>query len=104
MYIIHMHARKGEKIMTVQMLIRYPVSDYQQWRNVYESTVQHHQKLGVKPLHLFTDIENPNTVTLIFEAKDLECAKNYNASPELREAREKAGLLSKPEIHFLSSI
>jgi len=45
-------------------------------------------------------IDNPNEVILLFSAQDLDKAKAFAASPDLRERMEKAGVTDKPDIIF----
>jgi hypothetical protein len=48
-----------------------------------------------------TDANNPNVVTLIFEAEDLQRAEAFSQSDELREAMQRVGVVGKPDIYFL---
>jgi hypothetical protein len=43
-----------------------------------------------------------NEVILLFEAEDLRKAKEFNASSELHERMQKAGVVDPPDIYFLS--
>jgi hypothetical protein len=47
------------------------------------------------------DLSEANEVILQFETKDLERAKAFTESPDLRETMEKAGVIDKPDIYFL---
>jgi len=38
----------------------------------------------------------------LFEAKDVQKAQEFGNSPDLREAMQKAGVVDKPDIYFLS--
>jgi hypothetical protein len=46
--------------------------------------------------------EDPNEVILLFKAEDLNRAKAFAASDDLRERMQKIGVLDKPDIHFLN--
>jgi hypothetical protein len=45
--------------------------------------------------------ENPNEVIILFEAEDLQKAKEFGASSDLRERMQEAGVVDKPDIYFL---
>jgi hypothetical protein len=47
-------------------------------------------------------IDNPNEVVLLFEAEDLKRAQAFTESSDLREAMQKAGVVGKADILFLS--
>jgi hypothetical protein len=40
-------------------------------------------------------------VFLLFEADDIQKAKEFAASPDLRETMQEAGVIDKPDIYFL---
>ena len=46
-------------------------------------------------------MENPNEVFLFFEVKDVEKAKEFAGSANLREAMQDAGVVDKPDLYFL---
>ena len=46
-------------------------------------------------------MDNPNEVFLLFEVKDVEKAKEFGASANLREVMQDAGVVDKPDLYFL---
>jgi len=50
-----------------------------------------------------TSGQSENEVILLFSAQDLDKAKAFAASPDLRERMEKAGVPTSPDIYFLNS-
>jgi hypothetical protein len=52
--------------------------------------------------YVLRTIDDPSEVVLFFEVKDVEKAKEFAASPGLREAMQKAGVVDKPDSYFLS--
>ena len=59
------------------------------------------QKAGLKEEHLFRNDEDPNEVLLLFSMEDVDKAKAFAASDDLREAMNKAGVSDKPDVYFL---
>jgi len=51
--------------------------------------------------HLLRNTDDPNEVILLFEAADLQKAKEFAASSDLRERMQQAGVIDKPGIYFL---
>jgi hypothetical protein len=50
---------------------------------------------------LLRNTDNPTEVVLLFEAKDIQKAKEFASSAGLREAMQNAGVVDKPDIYFL---
>ena len=60
------------------------------------------QKAGLKEEHLLRNANDSNEVILLFEADDLQKAKEFAGSVDLREKMQEAGVVDKPDIYFLS--
>ena len=52
-------------------------------------------------LHLLRNTDDPNEVILLFEAEDLQRAKDFTAAPDLRETMQRAGVTDRLDIYFL---
>jgi hypothetical protein len=59
-----------------------------------------HSRGQMREEHLLRNIDDPNEVILLFEAKGLQKAKGFGAS-DLRKAMQNAGVIDKPAIYFL---
>ena len=51
---------------------------------------------------MLRNIDNPNEVILVFEADDIKKAQEFTSASDLRETMQKAGVMDKPDIYFLS--
>ena len=60
------------------------------------------QKAGLTEKHLLHDTDDSNNLVLLFEADDIQKAKEFAASADLRETMQKAGVIDKPDIYFLT--
>jgi hypothetical protein len=83
------------------MLVRHKVADFTKWKPVYDAHSSARQKAGLKEEHLFCNAEDPSEVLLLFSVEDVDKAKAFAASDDLREAMAKAGVSDKPDIYFL---
>ncbi len=83
------------------ILIRHKVADFAKWKPVYDGHASARASAGLKEEHLLRNIDNPNEVILLFSAEDLNKAKAFAASPDLRERMQTAGVSDKPDIYFL---
>jgi hypothetical protein len=59
------------------------------------------KKAGLKEEHLLRNTDDPNETIVLFEAADLQKAKEFAASSDLRETMKAAGVIDKPDIYFL---
>ncbi len=85
----------------MHMLIRHKVSDFAKWKPVYDAHASARQKAGLRELHLLRNTEDSNEVILLFSVQDLNKAKAFAASDDLRQAMQKAGVSDKPDVYFL---
>jgi heme-degrading monooxygenase HmoA len=85
------------------MLIRHKVADFARWKTGYDAHAPARTAAGLKQVHLLTNIDNPNEVVMLFAADDLNKAKAFATSPDLREAMQKAGVNDQPDVHFLTN-
>jgi hypothetical protein len=83
------------------ILVRHKVADFSKWKPAYDSHLPAREEAGIKEVRLLRNIDDPTEVVLLFEAEDLQRARDFTASPDLRERMQAAGVLDKPDIYFL---
>jgi hypothetical protein len=84
------------------LLMRHKVSDFATWKASYDAHAAARASAGLSELHLLRSIDNPNEVVMLFAAADLNKAKAFAASDDLRAAMQKAGVIDKPDVYFLT--
>ena len=84
------------------LLVRHRVAEFDQWKSVYDAHLPARQKAGLKEVHLLRNIDDPNEVLLLFEAEDLQKAREFVDGSDLRAIMEKAGVVDKPDIYHLA--
>lgn len=87
--------------MANYVLIRHSVEDFSKWKAAYDEHKPERVKVGVTDNKLLQDADNPNMVTIVFDAEDVERAKEFTSSDAVKEVMQKAGVVGKPEIYFL---
>jgi heme-degrading monooxygenase HmoA len=85
----------------MHMLVRHKVADFAKWKPVYDAHLSARHKAGLKEEHLFRNAEDPNEVLLLFSVEDVDKAKAFTASDDLRQAMKNAGVSDKPDVYFL---
>jgi len=84
------------------LLVRHKVSDFSKWKPAYDAHLPARQGAGLKEEHLLRNTDDPNEVVLLFEPEDIQKAKEFASSADLRETMQNAGVVDKPDIYFLS--
>ncbi len=88
----------------VQVLVHHEVTDYQNWRSVFDASLEFRHDGGECSCRIFRKAGNPNDLTLLFEWENLEKAQRYMTSDELRKKMQQAGVTGAPEIQYLAEM
>jgi hypothetical protein len=86
------------------LMIRHKVNDYDTWKPVYDEDAGNRKAHGSKGGRLYRNTNNPNEIVALFEYDDLENARKFSESPELRERMQRAGVADRPDIFFLEEV
>jgi hypothetical protein len=100
--LLHPPILKGNIKTMPYVLARHKVSDFAKWKTGYDAHLPARQGAGLKEEHLLRNTDDPNEVVLLFEAEDIQKAKEFASSADLRETMQKLGVVDKPDIYFLS--
>jgi len=82
----------------VRLFVRHKVSHYAAWRQVYDAFDADRTKLGVKGHAVYRGVDDPNDVTAWHDFDDLESAKAFAGSNELKSAMKGAGVVGAPTL------
>lgn len=88
----------------VTVILQHEVKDFAEWKKVFDEDEPGRSTAGVKLLGLYTSFENPNDVTLIFEAPDAGVFDILMSDPERQKNIQKAGVISKPVVSILNKM
>ena len=83
----------------VYINLRLNVQDYDQWRTGFdgkEDFRRQHGHTGNK--HIFRDLDQPNTVTVIMEWENMEKAQAFLNDPMLKQVMQSLGVIGAPLI------
>ena len=72
--------------------VRGRVEDYGQWKRGFEENAARRRAGGLKSEHVLRDPEDPHELVIVFEADDVEQARQYLQSAPSREARQRQGV------------
>ncbi len=86
------------------MFIKHRVADYAKWKAVFDEHEALRREYGTTGHSLHRDADDPNVIIAAFRVSDLNRAKEFAASDELRSAMERAGVQGPPEIWFAEDV
>ena len=88
--------------MASYMLIRHKVRNFSEWKRGYDAHLPKRIEAGLTEKYLLRRADDPNELILLFEAKDINRAKAFTESADLKDAMQKAGVVDKPDIYTLN--
>ena len=83
------------------LLIRHKVKDYPAWKKVFDGVIDTRRAGGEKSYQILHTDNDSNNLVALFEWDNLENAKRFANSSELKEAMGNAGVVDHPDIYFL---
>jgi quinol monooxygenase YgiN len=81
-------------------LVLHRVADYDAWRKVYDSVADMQNNGGVTQQSVHRMAGDPDNVLVICHFGDVETAKAFFASPDLKDAMQRAGVQGEPRIEY----
>jgi heme-degrading monooxygenase HmoA len=86
------------------VLVKHKVKDYGKWKSIYDENITNREDSGSKGAHVLRGVEDPNEVVILFEWDNLDNARKFFESSNLRMRLQNAGVMDKPEVYFLEGI
>ena len=88
--------------MANYLLVRHRVRDFAQWKRGYDAHLPKRIEAGLTEKYLLRGAHDLNEVILLFEAQDVNRAKAFAESADLRDTMQKVGVVDKPDLYFLN--
>ena len=87
------------------LLVRLKIEDYSKWRATFDANDAFRKSSGaVGTPQVFRSGDDPWEVSILMEWDELERARQFTKSDELREAMQQAGVTGPPDIYFLHQV
>jgi L-rhamnose mutarotase len=83
------------------LLIRHKVENYAKWKPVFDEHNDKRKAAGSKSYRIFHNEDDANNLVLLFEWDNLDNARQFAQSEELRKKMQEAGVIGQPDIYFL---
>lgn len=88
----------------VYFLVKLKVKDFDKWKPVFHQSSSIRKKSGSLGGQVFHESNDPNSVSVLFEWNNIDNAKSFLTSEDLRKIMEKAGVIGRPESIFLDKV
>ena len=83
------------------LLVKHKVKDYAAWKKVFDGFIETRKAGGEKNYQILYPDNEPNNLLAFFEWDNLDNARRFANSSELKNAMSNAGVINHPEIYFL---
>jgi quinol monooxygenase YgiN len=84
------------------LIVHMKVKDYAAFRKVFDNATPTRTRFGSTGHKVFKSPNDPNEVTVLSEWKNVDQAKVYADSNELKDSMKNAGVISQPGLTFLA--
>jgi len=86
------------------MLVKQHVANFESWKRVFDRFEALRNTHGIVGHSIHRDATDPNLIVVLLHAKEMNEAKRYASSQELRDAMRDAGVQGHPEVTFLNEV
>ena len=86
------------------MYVIHEVNDYDAWKPGFDEHVSARTESGVHTIGVARDQDNPNEIHLSFFIDDIEQAKAFAGSDELKAKMEEVGVVGPPNIRYFKFV
>ncbi len=76
------------------------VKDYAKWKPLFDSNAASRKAAGIETIEVSHIVDKPNMLQVVYQVADVQKAKAFYASPDLKAAMQKAGVVSNPDIEL----
>jgi hypothetical protein len=83
------------------LLTQHKVRNYEEWRPHFDRHEQTRAAAGISNPRVYRNASDPNDLVLLFDVADVDRAKHFGQSQDLRETMEQAGVVMPPTVRVL---
>ncbi len=84
------------------VMVRHKVESFTKWKPEFDAFKDKRRAGGEKTYHIYHNTDDANNLVLLFEWDNLENARQFMQSDELKQAMKKAKVIDQPDIYFLN--
>src|SRR5665213_2735887 len=91
--------QNNQSLPPAAVVVRIRVADFDTWLTAFDSHEDARRAAGILGHHINRAEEDPNDVSIYMAVADLDKAKAFSASDDLRERMQSAGGCQRPRDH-----
>lgn len=86
------------------LVVTHPVADFDQWKAGFDEHEPVRKANGILGHHLNRAEDDPNLISIYIAVGDIDQARAFSTSDELRDAMEDVGVTGPPEMSWLTPV
>ena len=86
------------------LLVRHKLEDYDRWKPAFDEHGATREQNGSQGGRLFRNVDDPNETVILLAWDDLDNARRFAQSDDLRETMQRAGVAEQPDVYFLEEV
>jgi hypothetical protein len=87
----------------VLLIVQHRVRDYRKWRRAYDAHAPARKQAGLRSAQVYRGADDSHNVAILFKIKDIDKAKAFAESDDLKKAMRAAGVVGKPIVIFVDA-
>ncbi len=80
------------------------IKDYDKWKQIFDEHSKVRKKEGSKGATIYHNTNDPKQLVVVTKWEDMESAKNFSMSEDLKNTMKKAGVIGLPDLYYLEKI
>ena len=94
----------NQSLPPAAVVVRSRVADFDTWLRAFDSHEDARRAAGGLGHHINRGEDDPNDISVYMAVSDLDQAKAFSASDDLRQRMQEAGVISVPEITYMTPV
>ena len=86
------------------IIVQHSVEDYDNWKPVFDEHGATRQAAGSRGGFVLRNADDANHITILLEWDNLDNARAFADSDDLRETMQRAGVTGPPDVYFLDEV
>ncbi|MGI9576885.1 MAG: hypothetical protein ACR2OH_01650 [Microthrixaceae bacterium] len=84
------------------LMAQHSVADFDRWKKGFDEHQSFRQSAGMLGHHINRAEDDPNSLSIYFAVSDVDQAKGFTESPELKEVMQEVGVTGAPEFTWMT--
>lgn len=89
--------------MTWYMIVRHKMRDWDTWKREFDASEEMRSEWGLGAGQVCRNLDEPNEIAVTLECEDVERARQFSRSDDLRQAMQRAGA-SDAKFYFMEEL